>query len=127
MKKQANPLARPICKNKTKDKVYFKLYPDVKDVHFQSKIAFNAGKQSDFPSQGNVYHVYRSKRNDYRHKLRDFLNQLEVNKVIELSHAAKSNEKRVWKFIKGQRSSSQMTVHLVNDTLLTDRGKIRQM
>ena len=32
-----------------------------------------------------------------------------------------------WKLIKGQRSSSQMTGFLVNDTLLTDRGKIRQM
>ena len=55
------------------------------------------------------------------------MNQLEVEKIIKLSHAAESNEKLFWKLIKGQRSSSQMTVFLVNDTLLTDRGKIRQM
>ena len=79
-KKHANPLLRPIYKNKTKDKVYFKLPTDDKDVHFQGKIAFNAWKQSDFPSEGNVYNVYRSKRKEYWHKLREFLNQLEVDK-----------------------------------------------
>ena len=79
MKKNANPFARPICKNKNKDEVYFKLPPDVKDARFQGKIAFNAWKQSDFPSEGNVYHVYRSKRKEYQHKLREFLNQLEVD------------------------------------------------
>ena len=62
--KHASPLARLICRNKTKDKVYFKLPPDVKDARFQGKIAFNAWKQSDFPSEGNVYHVYRSKCNE---------------------------------------------------------------
>ena len=95
LKKHGNPLARPICKNKTKDKVYFKLPPDVKDARFQGKIAFNAWKQSDFPSEGDVCFVYRSKHKEYRHKLREFLNQLEA--------------------------------FLVNDTLLIDRGKIRQM
>ena len=55
------------------------------------------------------------------------MNQLEVDKIIKLSHAAESNEKLFWKLIKGQRSSSQMTAFLVNDTLLTDRSKIRQM
>ena len=48
--KHASLLASPICRNKTKDKVYFKLPPDVKDAHFQSKIAFNPWKQSDFSS-----------------------------------------------------------------------------
>ena len=62
-------------------------------AHFQGKIAFNAWKQSDFPSEGNVYHVYHSKRKEHRHKLREFLNQLEVDKIIKLSHAAESNEK----------------------------------
>ena len=127
LKKHASSLARPICRNKTKDKVYFKLPPDAKDARFQGKIAFNAWKESDFPSEGNVYLVYRSKRKEYRLKLREFLNQLEVDKIIKLSHAAESNEKLFWKLIKGQRSSSQMTAFLVNDTLLTDRGKIRQM
>ena len=55
------------------------------------------------------------------------MNQLEVDKIIKLIHAAESNEKLFWKLIKSQRSSSQMTAFLVNDTLLTDRGKIRQM
>ena len=73
LKKHANSLARPICNNKTKDKVHFKrdfkrdfkLPPDVKDARFQGKIAFNAWNQSDFSSEGNVYH---SKRKKYPHK-----------------------------------------------------------
>ena len=77
--------------------------------------------------KGNVYLVYRSKRKEYRLKLSEFFNQLEVDKIIKLSHAAESDEKLFWKLIKGQRSSSQMTAFLVNDTLLTDRGKIRQI
>ena len=38
-----------------------------------------------------------------------------------------SNEKLFWKLIKGQCSLSQMATYLVNDTLLTDRGKSHQM
>ena len=104
--KHASSLARPICRNKTKDKVYFKPPSDFKDVRFQGKIAFNAWKEFDFPSDGNVYLVYGSKRKEYRLKLREFLNQLEVDKIIKHSHAAESNEKLFWKLIKGQRSSS---------------------
>ena len=55
------------------------------------------------------------------------MDQLEVDKIIKLTHAAESNKKLFWKLIKGQRSLSQATAFLVNDTLLTDRGKIRQM
>ena len=40
LKKHANPLSRPICKNKTKDKVYFKLPPDVKDSTFPRQNRF---------------------------------------------------------------------------------------
>ena len=127
MTKHASSLARPICRNKTKDKVYFKLPPDVKDARFQGKIAFSTWKESDFPSEGNVYFVYRSKRKEHRLKLCEFLNQLEVDKIIKLNHAAESNEKLFRKLIKGQRSSSQMTAFFMNDTLLTDRGKILQM
>ena len=36
-------IARPICKNQTKDKVYFKLPPDVKDARFQGKVALTYG------------------------------------------------------------------------------------
>ena len=50
--KHASSLARPICRNKTKDKVYFELPSDVKDARFQGKIAFNAWKETDFPSEG---------------------------------------------------------------------------
>ena len=32
--KHASPLTRPICRNKTKDKIYFNLPPDVKDARF---------------------------------------------------------------------------------------------
>ena len=53
-------------------KVYFKLPPDVKDARFQGNIAFNAWKQSDFPSERYVYYVYRNKRKEYLHKLREF-------------------------------------------------------
>ena len=96
-----------------KDRSNFKFSEDL--------IAFNAWKQSDFPSEGNVYHVYRSKRKEYQHTLREFLNQPEVDKIIKLSHAAESNEKLFWKLIKGQCSLSQMTAFLVNDTLLTNK------
>ena len=42
LKKHASPLVRPINRNKTKDKVYFKLPVDVKVARSQDKVAFNA-------------------------------------------------------------------------------------
>ena len=42
--KHASSLARPICRNKTKGKVYFKLPPDVKNARFQGKIVLMHGR-----------------------------------------------------------------------------------
>ena len=56
-----------------------------------------------------------------------FLNQCEADKITKLCNAAESNEKLFWKLIKSQRSSSQMSVFVVNGELLTDKNKIRDM
>ena len=69
LKKHADLLARSVCKDKNKDKVYYKLPTDVKDARFKGRTAFNARKQSDFPSEGNVYNVYCCKRKETQHKL----------------------------------------------------------
>ena len=59
--------------------------------------------------------------------LRIFLNQFEADKIAKLCNAAESNEKLFWKLIKSQRSSSQVSVFVVNGELLTDKNKIRDM
>ena len=95
LKKHANPLARPICKNKTKDKILNCLWMSWMLV-FKAKLLLTHGS--------NVIS-------------RLSLNQLEVDKIIRLSHAVESNEKFFWKLIKGQRSPISDDRFLVNDTL----------
>ena len=58
--------------------------------------------------------------------MRNFLNNLENDKVSKLCNAAESDEKLFWKLLKGQRSSSQMSAFLVEDKLITDRNLIRE-
>ena len=89
--------------------------------------AFNSWKQLDFPLEGIAHDTYLVKRKEYRQKLRNFLNQPEADKIRTLHNAASSNEKLFWKLLKGQRSSSQMDIFLVNDNLLTDQNFIREM
>ena len=59
--------------------------------------------------------------------LRNFLNNLENDKVTKFCNAAESAKKLFWKFLKGQRSSSQMSAFLVEDKRITDRNLIREM
>ena len=59
--------------------------------------------------------------------MRNFLNNLENDKVTKLCNAAESDEKLFWKLLKGQRSSSRMSAFLVEDKLITDRNLIREM
>ena len=59
--------------------------------------------------------------------MRSFLNQLESDRVTKLCSAADSDEKLFWKLLKGQKSSSQMSVFLVNGSLITDINEIRIM
>ena len=70
-------------------------------------------EKHDFPSGGDIHHTYRSTRKEYRLLLRNFLNNLESDKVKKLCNAAESDEKLFWKLVKGQRSTSQMSAFLV--------------
>ena len=62
-----------------------------------------------FPADGAINDTYRADCKVYRQKLRNFLNQREVEKIKTFGHAADSDEKLFWKLIKGQRSSSQLS------------------
>ena len=59
--------------------------------------------------------------------LRDFLSQLEAEKITKVRNAADSNEKLFWRLLKGQRSISQMTAFLVDGKLITDKKQIREV
>ena len=59
--------------------------------------------------------------------MRNFLNNLENDKVMKLCNAAESDEKLFRKLLKGQRSSFQMSAFLVKDKLITDKNLIREM
>ena len=113
--KHSAPLVKPTRKNKKCGKVFIKLPEDV----------FNSWKLLNYPLEGETY---RASREEYRKKLRIFLNQCEADKITKLCNAAESNEKLFWKLIKSQRSSSQMSAFVVNgELLLTDKNKIRDM
>ena len=70
---------------------------------------------------------YRSKRRDSRLALRNFLNNLEVDRVKKLGAAAETDEKLFWKLLKGQRFSSHMSAFLVNAAFITEESGIRDM
>ena len=84
-------------------------------------------KNHDFPSVGDIHDTYRCLRKEYRLLMRNFLNNLENDKVRKLCNAAESDEKLFWKLLKGQRSTSQMSAFLVKDKLITDKNLIREM
>ena len=106
---------------------FFKLPDDVKSARLQGKDAFDSWKQLNFPLEGDVHETYRTTRKEYRLKLRSFLDQTEADRLRKLCHAAETNEKLLWKLVKSQRSSSQMSAFLVNGDLLTDKKAIRAM
>ena len=56
-----------------------------------------------------------------------FLNQIDTDKIERLCNAVSTDEKRFWKFLKGQRSSSQMSSFLVDDKLITDKKQVCEM
>ena len=66
-------------------------------------------------------------RKEYRLLLRNFLNNLESDKVKKLCNAAECDEKLFCKLLKGQRSTSQMSAFLVENKLIADKNPIREM
>ena len=93
----------------------------------QGKDAFDSWKQLNFPLEGDVHETYCATQKEYRQKLRSFLNQTEADRIRKLCHAAESNEKLLWKLVKSQHSSSQMSAFLLIGDLLTDKKVIRAM
>ena len=91
------------------------------------KTALDSWKKHDFPSGGDTHGTYRCTRKEYRLLLRNFLNNLESDKVKKLCNAAESDEKLFWKLLKGQRSTSQMSAFLVKNKLIIDKNPIREM
>ena len=55
------------------------------------------------------------------------MNETEEGRIKKLCISVESNEKLLWKFIKFQQSSSQVSAFLVNSNLLTDKTAIRDM
>ena len=118
--------------------MYIRLPADVKSTHSKCKAAFDSWKDNEYPSENEIHDVYRSKRKDYRSRLRCFLNQVETDRIKKLCNAAstdeklfwkilKTDEKLFWKILKGQRSSSQMSSFLVDCKLITDKKQIREI
>ena len=118
----------PSTRKKTSKKIsYVKLPDDVKAARPLCKTAFGSWKNHDFPSVGGIHDTYRCLCKEYRLLMRNFLNNLESNKVMKLCNAAKSDQKLFWKLLKGQRSSSLMSAFLVKDKLIMDKSLIREM
>ena len=115
------------CKKKNKRASYVKLPADVKIARSQCKTAFDSWKDNKYPGNNETHNVYRSKRKDYRSRLRCFLNQVEADKIKKLCNTASTDEKLFWKLLKGQRSSSQMSSFLVDGKFITDKKQIHEM
>ena len=69
------------CKKKNKRAIYVKLQADAKIARSQCKAAFDVWKDYKYPGDNEIHNVYRSKRKDYRSRLRCFLNQAEPDKI----------------------------------------------
>ena len=120
-------VSKPILKRKNKNKItgYVNLPSDVKAARHDCKAAFNLWKQQDFSDNSevrDVYRIYRTKRREYRKHLCKFLNQIEIDKAAKLCNAVQSNERSFWKFLKNQKSSSQMSAFLVDGKMITDKN-----
>ena len=103
------------AKEKNKRTVYVRLPEDVKTARSHCKAAFESWKDNNYFDGNGTNENYRLKRREYRFELRDFLSQLEAEKITKLCNAADSNEKLFWRLLKGQRSTEQMTVFLVDE------------
>ena len=106
---------------------YVKFPGDVKAARSVCKTAFDSWKKHNFPSGGVTHDTYLCTRKEYRLLLRNFLNNLESDKVKKLCNAAESDKKLFWKLLKGQRSTSQMSAFLVENKLITYENLIREM
>ena len=115
------------CNKKNKHAIYVKLPAEVKIARSQCKAAFDSWKENKYPGDNEIHNVYRSKRKDYRSRLRYFLNQVETDKIKKLCYAESTYEKLFWKLLKCQRSSSQMSSFLVDGKFITDKKQIREM
>ena len=115
------------CKKNNKRATYIKLPADVKIARSQCKAAFDSWKDNEYPGDNVIHNVYRSKRKDYRSRLRCCLNQVETDKIKKLCNAASADEKLFWKLLKGQRSSSEMSYFLVDGKFITGKKQIREM
>ena len=114
-------------KKKNKRNVYVRLPDDVKTARSHCTIAFESWKENDYPVGNEICENYRSKRGEYRFKLRNFLNQLEAEKITKLCNAAHTNEKLFWRLLKSQRSTSQMRAFLIDGKIITDKKQILDM
>ena len=121
----------PSCENnqkKNKRNVYVRLPDDVKTARSHCKIAFESWWENDNPDGNEIIENYRSKRREYRFKLRNFLNRLEAEKITKLCNAAYTNEKLFWRLLKDrQRSTLQMTAFLIDRKIITDEKHILDM
>ena len=95
-------LAAPICKRKRNKVTYVSLPTNVKSVHKQCKAVFDSWKNNNFNTTGEIHDDYHYKCKEYPSLLRDFFNQHEVQKIDRLCTAADTDEKLIWKFLKGQ-------------------------
>ena len=68
------------CKKKNKRAIYVKLPADVKIARSQCKAAFDSWKENKYPGDNEIHNVYRSKRKDYRSRLRYFSIKLKPTK-----------------------------------------------
>ena len=98
--KHSAPLVKPTRRNKKCVKVFIKLPDDVKKARSQGNVAFNSWKLLNYPLEGDIHETYGTSREEYRQKLRIFLNPREADKIAEFCNAAESNEKLFWKLIK---------------------------
>ena len=92
-----------------------------------AKLPLISGKKDQFSVNSIVHGNYQSKRKDYCLALHNFLNHLEVDRVKKLCIATETDEKLFWRLLKGQISSSQMSIFLVNGAFITEENDIRDM
>ena len=126
-----NNSSQLLCPKKKKrgKSVFVKLPVEVKTAgsFSNSKDTFEYWKQNSFPNEGDTHDEYCESRKAYKSLLRDFLNEIESDRISKLCAAADSDEKLFWKLLKGQRCSSQMRAFLVDGKMVTDKGRMRDM
>ena len=88
---------------------------------------YRAWADNNFSVDDESHISYILQRSVYRNELRKFLRDTEMENIKKLHFAADSNEKELWKLVKGQRSSSQMSAFQTDDAMCNDKNKIRDM